>query len=180
MRRIATAGGFLVAALTLAAAKAEAQIEIGRWQNPVHAPWIHAQPPLDDGRGWSGSDIGATVRQTRPDEARTQRLRRNGVVVETVAPDSPASRAGLRKGDVIIELDYVPVGDPVRFVQQIQAVAPGRAAIATIVRDGVRDTIALIPEPVSDSASANARRFRTRSAPSRSTAACLVPAPRRW
>jgi serine protease Do len=68
-----------------------------------------------------------------------------GVVIEEVQPDSPAEKAGLKRGDVIVEFD----GEHVRSVQQFSRLVvetpPGRAVDATIVRDGQKKEIRITP-----------------------------------
>ncbi|MBI1847575.1 MAG: DegQ family serine endoprotease, partial [Candidatus Rokubacteria bacterium] len=51
-----------------------------------------------------------------------------GVVVSQVAPGSPADRAGLRRGDVILEVDKKPVADPEALFRLLDALAPGASA----------------------------------------------------
>ena len=139
MRKTTAAGGFLL--LSLAVARVDAQTD-GR-QETTPSPWVKLLVPVLEG---PGSEIGATARNRQSDEVRAQRLRRGGVVVESVAPDSPASRAGLRKGDVIIELDYVSVSEARQFAWLVHDTPPGRVLPTVVVRNGVRITLALIPQ----------------------------------
>jgi serine protease DegQ len=63
-----------------------------------------------------------------------------GVLVQSVAQGSPAAGAGLRSGDVIVELG----GDPIRTAEDLYSAIrrrdPGDAVEVTVVRGGERDT----------------------------------------
>lgn len=70
----------------------------------------------------------------------------SGVEVVEVVPDSPASRAGLRPEDLIVEL----AGKPVNGVNDLQAVMVadliGTTVTASIVRNGEVIRLELVPE----------------------------------
>jgi serine protease Do len=56
--------------------------------------------------------LGLQVQAITPDVARTLRLENTeGVVVSQVAPESPAAEAGVRRGDVVREVNRKPVTD---------------------------------------------------------------------
>jgi membrane-associated protease RseP (regulator of RpoE activity) len=59
-----------------------------------------------------------------------------GVLVEAVAPDSPAERAGLRPHDVIATYDDQRLFSPEQFVGLVRHDKPGRKASLEIVRNG--------------------------------------------
>jgi serine protease Do len=58
-----------------------------------------------------------------------------GALVTEVVPDSPAARAGLRAGDVIVELNGKKVENPGALARTIAVVPPGRDARLTVWRD---------------------------------------------
>lgn len=67
-----------------------------------------------------------------------------------VTPDSPASRAGIRAGDVIVAIDGRPVTQPDELVVAIRARAPGDAVTLTLREDGrERDVRMVLDEAVS-------------------------------
>src|SRR5215831_14615023 len=66
---------------------------------------------------------------------------RGGVEVEEVHADSPAARAGLKRGDVIIEFDGEHVRSSRQFSRIVQETPPGRAVTATISRDGRKQDV---------------------------------------
>jgi serine protease Do len=59
-----------------------------------------------------------------------------GVVVADVASGSPADAAGLRRGDVILEVDRRPVSDPAELRRALGALAPGDSALLYVHRPG--------------------------------------------
>ena len=65
-------------------------------------------------------------------------------MVTTIAPGSPAEKAGLRSRDVIVTVDGASVNDRL-LVERIKAAA-GRPLPFTILRDGVEHTLQVTPE----------------------------------
>jgi S1-C subfamily serine protease len=60
----------------------------------------------------------------------------HGAVVSRVMPDSPAAAAGLKAGDVIVELNGTPVNDAAGLRNGIGMLAPGTEVRLDILRDG--------------------------------------------
>jgi serine protease Do len=71
--------------------------------------------------------------------------RREGVEVMEVVQGSPAARAGVRSGDLIVELDGVPVADARDIQRLMVGEAIGRSVEARLWRDGALRTITLHP-----------------------------------
>ena len=59
-----------------------------------------------------------------------------GVGIDTVVENSPAAKAGLRKGDVIVKFEGEEVSSVVKLTRLISEVAPDHTAKITILRDG--------------------------------------------
>jgi putative serine protease PepD len=64
------------------------------------------------------------------------RLGRPGALVATVAADSPASRAGLRRGDLITVFAGQPVATLLELTAQVRATPPGTAVELEVRRSG--------------------------------------------
>jgi S1-C subfamily serine protease len=71
--------------------------------------------------------------------------RREGVEVMEVVQGSPAARAGVRSGDLIVELDGVPVADARDIQRLMVGEAIGRSVEARLWRDGALRTVTLHP-----------------------------------
>jgi len=64
-----------------------------------------------------------------------------GALVQDVAPDTPAARAGLRPYDLITAIDGVAVGSDEVLIRYISARAPGTPVRIGLWRDGARQTV---------------------------------------
>ena len=63
----------------------------------------------------------------------------NGVLVNGVVPDSPAQKAGLARGDVIVALNNRTVKDVDRFREVMAELEPGDTARILFIRSGKKD-----------------------------------------
>ncbi|MCA1608367.1 MAG: PDZ domain-containing protein, partial [Acidobacteria bacterium] len=78
-----------------------------------------------------------------------------GVLINIVSENSPAAKAGLRAGDIIVEVDGKSVGSDFDLMRAIAEKKEGEVALI-IVRDRSRQTILVTPEEVKISST----RFR--------------------
>jgi serine protease Do len=93
------------------------------------------------------SQLGVSVRDLTGDEIAKARLApAGGVLVQDVRPDSPAARAGLRSGDIVIEFDGERVRSASHFTRLVRETAPGRAVKSVLLRDGARTEVDVTPE----------------------------------
>ena len=80
--------------------------------------------------------IGITIQPMTPELATKFGLAEvRGVVVNAVTPTSPAARAGLRQGDVILTFNGAPVEDGNTLRNHVASTPPGTQAKLTILRD---------------------------------------------
>ena len=68
-----------------------------------------------------------------------------GVVVDDVVPDSPAEKAGLRKHDVLIEVDGEQITD-MTVLQKAVAASDGKPVELKLIRLAKEMTMAVTPE----------------------------------
>jgi serine protease Do len=96
-----------------------------------------------------GSSIGVSVRDVGPAEAGGEKPF-EGVLIDEVRPGSPAEKAGLRRGDIIVEFDGERVRSARQFSRIVQETPSGRMVKATLVREGRRSDIEIVPAGYSD------------------------------
>jgi serine protease Do len=88
-----------------------------------------------DGRG---SRLGVIVRDLAAGEG-------NGVRVDEVSKDSPAEKAGLRAGDIVVEYDGERVRSARQFTRLVEESAEGRSVALAVTRDGQRQALQVTP-----------------------------------
>jgi len=69
----------------------------------------------------------------------------NAVMVANVEPGSPAQRADLRVGDIILSLDGIPVTGADDLIRLLAGEKIGRAIEIDALRSGERHTLSLVP-----------------------------------
>jgi serine protease Do len=71
--------------------------------------------------------------------ARQYGFANGGVLISSVTPNGPASKAGLESGDVIVAVDGAPIKDGDALVAIISAKRPGSSVQLTYLRNGKRE-----------------------------------------
>lgn len=88
-------------------------------------------------RGVHGSFLGIGVADVDADKAKALRLREErGVEVKSVEEDSPAAKAGMKEGDVVLEYNGERVEGTVQFIRMVRETPAGRQVKITVWRDG--------------------------------------------
>jgi serine protease Do len=86
--------------------------------------------------------LGVTVQGVTSDLAKSLGLNEvRGALVSAVQPDSPASRAGIERGDVIVEFDGRPVSDGNNLRNMVARTQPDSKATLQVVRNGHQQTL---------------------------------------
>jgi serine protease Do len=94
-----------------------------------------------------GASIGVSIRDLTADEIAAVGLSQpGGVRLEQVRPDSPAARAGLAAGDVVVSFDGVRVRSAREFARLVDETPPGRTVTLSLRRDGADRTVEITPE----------------------------------
>jgi serine protease Do len=95
--------------------------------------------------------LGVAIQEVTPGIAKAFNApAEKGALIGDVTPDGPAAKAGLKKGDVIEELNGEPVAGPNELKLKIASLAPGTIARLKIDRNGqeqeVSVTLGELPE----------------------------------
>ncbi|MGB7033986.1 MAG: DegQ family serine endoprotease, partial [Xanthobacteraceae bacterium] len=81
--------------------------------------------------------LGAKLQEVTPDIADSLGLQRpSGALVANLAADSPAARAGIKTGDVIVSVDGTEVDDPTAFNYRFATKPIGATAQIGVIRQG--------------------------------------------
>jgi serine protease Do len=100
-----------------------------------------------------GAYLGARIESLGPELADYFAVEPDkGVLVVEVAPDSPAAKAGLKPGDVIVALNSDPVANPRALLAQLDERKPGDQVTIGVLRHGksVSLTATLDQAPIGD------------------------------
>lgn len=73
-----------------------------------------------------------------------------GSLVASVAPDSPAASAGIRRGDVITSVDGKPVASPTNVSTRIREHIAGDTVSVTVYRDGSTKSFSVKLKPIDE------------------------------
>jgi serine protease Do len=130
--KFAVVGLVLAGAVTLFVSSLVAQAPVKPGTEPNDQDRRRPRVMMLDGRG---AQIGVTVEDAT-----------DGVRIDDVDPDSPAAKAGIRSGDLVVEVDGERVRSGRQFSRLIQETAPGRSVPLTVMRDGKRQTLNVTPE----------------------------------
>ncbi len=105
--------------------------------------------------------IGVQIQAITPEIADSLGLRdRNGALIAETQANTPAAKAGLRSGDVIVSVDGNRVENPRELSRRIASLGPRRQTQIGFVRDGREQTAAVqleaLPERTADARSGGA------------------------
>jgi len=89
-------------------------------------------------RGW----LGVSIQDLTPDIAKSLGIKQQtGALIADVVKDSPAEKAGLKRGDVIVAFDGKPIEDSTSLRNMASAAAPGKTVELKIVREGKEKSV---------------------------------------
>ncbi len=103
---------------------------------PVNLARVIANQLIEHGEVTRGF-LGIMIQEITPDLAESFDIEiGKGILISQVSEDSPAKKAGLRQGDVIIAYDGKPVKNVGDFRNKVSLTPPGTRKEITILRDG--------------------------------------------
>lgn len=89
-------------------------------------------------RGW----LGVVIQPITPELAKQFGLKEEkGVLIGDVVEDGPAEKAGIQRGDVIIEYDGKEVSEPTALRNMVANTQPGKEVKVKIIREGKEKTL---------------------------------------
>jgi len=93
-------------------------------------------------RGFLGVKVGPVDKDARSymQEKYGQTIK-GGALIQSVDKDTPAAKADLRKGDIILSVQGQEIKDSRELVYRISAFPPKRTVTLTVLRDGARKNI---------------------------------------
>ncbi len=92
-------------------------------------------------RGW----LGVSIQDLTPELAKSLNISETaGALISGVEKDSPAAKAGLKRGDLVIELDGKKIANSTGLRNMVSAIAPGTKTAVKIIRDGKEQSITVM------------------------------------
>ena len=73
---------------------------------------------------------------------------RNGALIQSVIPNSPAEKAGLRRGDLVIAAENISIKEPKTLLDEVEKAQIGKVFLLNILRDNKEIQINIKPEPL--------------------------------
>ena len=91
-------------------------------------------------RGW----LGVTIQELTPELAKSFGIKEDkGALVTDVMKDSPAEKAGMKRGDLIVEFDGKAVEDTTGLRNMVAGLSPGKTVQLKVVRHGNKETLSV-------------------------------------
>jgi len=84
----------------------------------------------------------------RDPNALVQLPERNGALIQSVIPNSPAEKAGLRRGDLVIAAENISIKEPKALLDEVEKAQIGKIFLLNILRNNKEIQINIKPEPL--------------------------------
>ena len=73
---------------------------------------------------------------------------RSGALIQSVIPNSPAEKAGLRRGDLVIAAENISIEEPKALLDEVEKAQIGKVFLLNVLRDNKEIKINIKPEPL--------------------------------
>ena len=92
-------------------------------------------------RGW----LGVAIQDVDENLAKSFGLSKaSGILVSEVQPGTPAEKAGLKQGDVIVKLNDTTLEDVADLRNRVALIPPGKKAALTLIREGKEEQVEVV------------------------------------
>ena len=73
---------------------------------------------------------------------------RSGALIQSVIPNSPAEKAGLRRGDLVIAAENISIEEPKALLDEVEKAQIGKVFLLNVLRNNKEIQINIKPEPL--------------------------------
>ena len=73
---------------------------------------------------------------------------RFGALIQSVLPNSPAEKAGLRRGDLVIAAENISIEEPKALLDEVEKAQIGKVFLLNVLRDNKEIEVNIKPEPL--------------------------------
>jgi len=73
---------------------------------------------------------------------------RSGALIQSVIPNSPAEKAGLRRGDLVIAAENISIDEPKALLDEVEKAQIGKVFLLNVLRDNKEIKVNIKPEPL--------------------------------
>ena len=73
---------------------------------------------------------------------------RSGALIQSVIPNSPAEKAGLRRGDLVIAAENISIEEPKALLDEVEKAKIGKVFLLNVLRDNKEIKVNIKPEPL--------------------------------
>jgi serine protease Do len=102
--------------------------------------------------------LGVQVQNVTPELAKSFGMAEpKGALVSEVNPGTPAEKAGLHRGDIIVEFNGHPINEMNELPRMVAEISPGSAANLKVLREGKEKTFSLTVTELADEKQAQAQ-----------------------
>jgi serine protease Do len=107
---------------------------------------VDPRPAIEQVLVGGGSQVGISIRDVEKADVEREKLTgQAGAAIEEVRSGSPAEKAGLKAGDVVIEYDGERVRGAAQLSRLVRETPEGRTVKAAVMRAGARVEVSLTP-----------------------------------
>jgi serine protease Do len=141
-RGVYTLGAVMAAMAAVPAVTIPLAAQQGWEEQRIPAVFLGDEPLVFEFAGAQGSFLGVGVAEIDASRSKALKLKEEaGVEVTRVEQDSPAEKAGLKVGDVVLEFNGQRVDGTEQFVRLVRETPSGRTARLLISRNGTQQTL---------------------------------------